>query len=646
MRQPLRFTTSVAVLLTTAATPALAADQLPDLVVSATRTYTSSIDTSANIVTINRGEISRSGAETVTDLLRGRGGIHISDGNAGSASIDMRGFGATALSNTLIMVDGRKLNSATDGATLYLNSVDLDLVEQVEIVQGSSGILFGNQAVGGMINIITRKPDQTEAAATINTGSMQQKGGSAMVSRRLDSGLGYRFHAKTSSSDQYRDRNRVELENISLRIDQDYSAGNLFAEIQIMDENIETPGALFASELAADRTQAIYNNNYIDTQSDVVRVGIDHMLNENWTLLGEIGHKKDDRKFIQSFRATAGSLSTQDRTTTTINPRVNGNFSGTHGDVVVTVGLDQERTDYKLSTSFGPQNNQQKITALYAQVVQPLSAEWSTTVGYRHAEVENRITGGNLLNHDNQLSAASVATSYRPNEEWRLFLRADQNYRFAKVDEHTNPVFGQPLGVKDQSGLSLEAGAQFSRGPLSLLLSSYQLTLNDEIGFDASGFSNINLDETRRKGFSMETEYQYSHTLHLGGSYDFVDSEISSGPFKGKSIPLVPEHRARLFATWSIGHASSLLMETLYVGEQTLGSDYANTFDRLDSYQQVNLVGHHAIADWTLSARLNNLFNSLYSETASVGNDSNWVRTPGYNPSPTRNLALTATYHF
>src|SRR6056297_3346742 len=78
--------------------------------------------TARHVRVIDRLEIQASGARTLADLLRGRTSIHVSDafGDGSNAVLDMRGFGSTASSNTLVLVDGRRLNAPTDSSTPFL----------------------------------------------------------------------------------------------------------------------------------------------------------------------------------------------------------------------------------------------------------------------------------------------------------------------------------------------------------------------------------------------------------------------------------------------------------------------------------------------------------------------------------------------
>ncbi|MCU7811275.1 MAG: TonB-dependent receptor plug domain-containing protein [Candidatus Thiodiazotropha sp. (ex Notomyrtea botanica)] len=174
--------------------PLQAASHLPTIVISASRTEQTSIETPASITVIEREEIEQSGAQNLQQLLQTRSGIQINSlyGDGSQATIDMRGFGPTAGSNTLILVDGRRLNNPGDIAAPDLNAIDLRRVARIEIVQGSAGTLYGNQAVGGMVNIITREPEAFSANIAAAAGSYKGREGYADISNRLDNGLAYR----------------------------------------------------------------------------------------------------------------------------------------------------------------------------------------------------------------------------------------------------------------------------------------------------------------------------------------------------------------------------------------------------------------------------------------------------------------------
>ncbi len=628
-----------------------AATELPTIVISASRVEQQRIETPASITLIPRQEIEASGARDLTQLLQGRGGVQIDSlyGTAHNARIDMRGFGPTASANTLVLVDGRRLNNSGDSAAPDLASIDLQRVERIEIVQGSAGTLYGNQAVGGVINIITRTPQTFEANIEGGVGSDSDRSLQANISQRLENGFAYRISASRETADNYRDNNRTENQNLNLRLDYEHDGGRLFIEQQALDDEQQLPGSLFADEMARDRRQsaAAYRGDYSESRSDVTRIGLEQELTRNWRFEGEASYRDNDREFQTSFRTFPGSLSTQTRKVKGLNPRIIGLLPLASGEATLTGGADLERTDYDLETSFGPQRLDQSVDALYLQLTAPLSPTLSTTLGWRRAKVENSIdTGSGSDQLDDRLSAGSLGLVLRPADNLRLFLRLDENYRFATVDEHTNVVYGQPVGIENQTGLSQEAGLEWQQDGVSAKAVIYRLKLENEINFDTTGFINTNLEETRREGLILESHWQATPNLTLAGSFTYTNPTITAGPFKGNQIPLVSARSARLRLDWMPAQQWRFYAENILRSKRVFSGDFANTFGNLPGYGLLNTGGSYATGPWRLDLRIENLLDKRYPASGSVGYDASFTPREAYFPAPERMLRLTARYQF
>jgi len=630
-------------------TQIIAAERADEIVVTATRTETSGIPIPAGISIVNRGEIEASGARSLAELLRNRAGIHVSDlfGDGSNATIDMRGFGATAQSNTLVLVDGRPINHASDTGAIDLTLVDLDNVERVEIVQGSAGTLYGNQAVGGLINIVTRgAPRRPEARIGADLASYDEQRVVAQAGHRFENGFAFNVRGNHREGDNYRDHNRSRLDHAALRLEQHFGRGLGFLEHDVSEEDMKLPGALFRDELEADRRQSVaaYANDYSFTRSQATRVGLMYAFSESWRFEGEASERENDREFITSFRFAPGTRSTQRRYVSTLTPRLLGMMSCGSGPCQFTLGADFEQTRYRLLSAFGPQNVDQSIHGLYGQAVIPLGRAVSATVGARHAAVTNDIYSGATHQLDDEVTVGSAGLAWRPVTDWRLFARADQNFRFAKVDEHTNPVFGQPVGLNNQTGVSYEAGLEFTRGPRLAKAVMYELVLENEIAFDATGFSNVNLPRTRRLGFLLEGAWPIVRHWSLYASYTWTDGEITDGPNDGMRIPLVPQSQARLAADWQLASQWLMRAEGQWVSSQFNGGDFANAFPELPSYAVANLKLRYRNDKVEIAFMVNNLFDQEYSETGAIGLDAAFTSRDAYFPAPGRNLRLTMAY--
>jgi iron complex outermembrane receptor protein len=631
--------------------PLQASSVLPTIAVSASRHDQASIDTPANISVIHRQAIQQSGAQSLQQLLQSQSGIQISSlyGDGSNGVIDMRGFGPTATSNTLVLMDGRRLNNTGDTASPDLNSVDLRRVERIEIVQGSAGVLYGNQAVGGMVNIITRPADAFSANVSLGGGSYKGLEGYAGIEDRLDNGLAYRFSAKKRESDNYRDNNETDRKDYNLRLDYDYASGALFFEQQRTEAYQELPGALFTDEMAADRRQSVaaYDGDYSDTETDVSRIGLMQSLGSDWTFEGELTRRDNDREFQTSFRTFPGSLSTQEREVKGFNPRFIGLIPIASRELQLTAGADLERTDYELATSFGSTILDQSVDAFYAQATLPVSGQLTLTGGLRHSSIENHIESFlGIDDLDDSLTAKSLGASYRANDSLRLFLRIDENFRYATVEEHTNPIFGNPVGLENQTGITYEAGAEWKRDGFSTRLSLFRLNLENEISFDASGYSNINLDDTTREGVTVEGSWQAAPYLSLGGSLSYTDPRISAGPYDGNRIPLVAARTGKLSGDWRISSRWNLFAEGIFSSKRVLGGDFSNSFEQLPGYGVLNIGSQFSSGPWQIGLRIDNLLDKEYSNSGSVGMDSSFTNRAAFFPAPERNFWLTLNVHF
>lgn len=637
----------IACLLSSSNTFATDVVKVTPVVVSATRSPQSSVPTAAAISIIDRAEIEASGARHIAEVLRGRGGLQVRDlyGDGSRAVVSMRGFGENAAANTLILVDGRRLNNSDLGAP-DLNSIALKDVERIEIIQGSAGVLFGDQAVGGVINVITRTPQNLAANVAVGAGSYRGREVRATVSDRNANGLAYRLSGETRSSDNYRDNNRQEYTNLLGRLDYRHQGnGSVFLEHQAIDENLNLPGAIFADQVAANRTQTRFPNDFADSRSYISRAGMQQALWDNWQLEAELTDRRSDGNGILT-----DSSFTQNRHQIGFTPRLIGAVPMAMGDLLLTLGIDLDRTDYDITSPFGTTDNRQHQRSLYAQGVIPLSERLSATLGARHAEVENDLTdsfsfpSGTRLDDSEFVTSAGLSFSATP--EWRLYARRDEVLRFPKVDEYTNMDASITL-LKTQTGESYELGSEWQRNGHDLRAVIYQLDLNNEIDFDPSVFGNTNLDPTQRTGLILDGHLQTTDSLRLGAAYGYVDAEFDNGSFAGNRIPFVAKHTLNLNADYQFSSAWQLFGEAQYISKRVPQGDYANSLGRLPGYTVFNAALNYSFAAWRLGLRIDNITDKRYSDVAALAfRPPTFAVETGFYPAPERRGYLTAEYRF
>ena len=635
---------------------------VPDVIVSATRSEQSSVTIPASITIITREQIETSGARHLADVLRGQGGLQVSNpfGDGSRTSVGMRGFGETANANTLILVDGRRLNNIDIGVP-DLNSISLKDVRRVEIIQGSAGTLYGDQAVGGVINIITETSADFHAFAEAGIGSYESYSLRAGVSHLLDNGFSYRFSVETRETDNYRDNNELTYENLAGRIGYEHTFGSVYFDAQHVDEALDTPAALFAAEVAADRRQvtAEFRDDFSDTVTTVMRIGGDHVVNDYWSLEAELTNREVETQFLLSFRGFPGvGVNFQNRHLVTFNPRLIGAYPTRNGDMLFTYGYDQEWADYKIDSVVGEQRNEQDARGLYGQAVLPILPRTALTLGARRASVRNNLVDDFTFPAGIEINDSELVTeqglAFRPRDNWRLFVRRDESVRFAKVDEYTNPAPGVIL--KTQLGESLETGIEWTHGGHSAKAVFYRLNLDNEIAFapGAGAFglgANINLEQTRRDGVIVEGVVQATNALRLVGSYSFIDARVTAGVLEGKKVPYVAEHTLKGTAAYRLTPFWNVFGEVQGVSERVFSGDFDKVLGELPGYGVVNLATDVHFKGWTLTARVNNLLDNEYSDfgaRATLFPPPTFaaVELESFFPSPERNFWLTLRYDY
>ncbi len=167
-----------------------ATEQLPELVVTAERIALDEASISADITVIDQAAITQSQAISVAELLRSQAGINVtSTGGAGKAtSVFMRGGNS---GHTLVLIDGVRVGSATLGSFDWSNLSTAD-IDHIEIVRGPQSSLYGADAMGGVIQIFTRKGEKgSKISVHSEAGSYGTASGQMSVSGQTESGNNY-----------------------------------------------------------------------------------------------------------------------------------------------------------------------------------------------------------------------------------------------------------------------------------------------------------------------------------------------------------------------------------------------------------------------------------------------------------------------
>lgn len=641
--------------------------ELPPVVVSATRSEQPNTASAAAIQVIRREDIEASAATTVTDVLRGFSGIQVVDlfGDGSSTQIGMRGFSENANSNTLVLVDGRRLNYS-DSRSPDINFIPLHDIDRIEISEGSSGALFGDQAVGGVINIITSKPKKTQLQVEVSNGSYARQGYAANLSGRSELDFNYKFSANDQTSDNYRQHNQATQYTRTAYLEQTGQNGSAFVELQETTTTLQLPGALLTQEFASDPTQfhPSFAADYSNLDSRVHRVGVKQTITDIWSIEAEQTEQTVEGDLRQSFRDLASpETGNSQRHLRSLNPRILAAVPVGQRNMLLTIGVDKESSEFdlylpyvyrdyetnELVPGFVRQGNQQNVTSHFLHAIIPASDTFSLTVGARKARMVNSIddqssyrAANYALAVEDSVSVLEIGVRFDFSHDRSLTVRKDENYRFAKTDEFLNT---SDRILDTQEGVSREIQYQDKLGEkLDIKLQLYRIDLKNEFFYDPSVGTfgeNVNLDKTLHKGASLTIKKSFNQGNHVSMYYGTTDAKFKSGGLSGKNISGVSRNQLSIKLKHRIDPHWGIYSEYEYRGKKFAQGDNVNALGELGGYSLINIAGTFEVKNFIANVRFNNAFDKKYSEFVTSRGDP-----IAYQPSPDRNFFVSAGYKF
>jgi iron complex outermembrane receptor protein len=158
-------------------------------------------DAAASIYVITNDAIRRSGARSVPEALRLAPNLEVAQANANSWAISARGSNATSADKLLVLIDGRIVYSPLFSGTFWeIQGVMLEDVDRIEVISGPGGTLWGTNAVNGVINIITKKAQDTQSGLVSIGGGRRGADGDVRYGGQFDDGGSYRVYGMMSDT--------------------------------------------------------------------------------------------------------------------------------------------------------------------------------------------------------------------------------------------------------------------------------------------------------------------------------------------------------------------------------------------------------------------------------------------------------------
>ncbi len=576
------------------AVPAYAHDSIysDDVVVTASRIPQSREAVLADVSVITAEEIEHAGQSTLVELLQSQPGIEISsNGGTGKTSgIYMRGANTDQL---VVLLDGIRIGSPTLGTTAFEN-IPLAQVERIEIIRGPASSLYGSDAIGGVIQIFTKKgDDHPRLSAFIGYGTYNTRKGEASVSGSYGA-THYALSASIQDTDGFsakRSKTGVDADNdpynnkaVSAHLSQQIAEGH---EIGI--QLYESAGRNYYDDGQNSYANFIQREISITSQNRFV---------PNWLSTLRIGEGVDSSDDHGAFG--------------TVNTRGYQKQLTWQNDISVPLGI---------------------LTLAYDRLEQRIESDTSYAETKRDNNGFIASYSGKLGNHSLQASlrqddnsqfgnhtTGGLGYGYQINTSWRTAINFGTAFRAPTLNQLYFPFgFGNP-NLRPETSRNIEAGVYFDQGVTHTSLVAYRNKVKDLIDIDRVLFTSININQALLEGITASyatriTDFNIRATVDLQNPENETNHQLLA-------------RRAHQHGNLQISHT----FNALEIGTEIVASSKRNEYEffsgavtKLDGYALVNIYADYKINnDWSINARANNVFDKDY-ELASGYN------TPGAN---------------
>ena len=582
-------------------------DQIENIIVTGTRIPTQISESLSAVTLFQRADIERLQASDLFDLMSHVPGSSLvrNGGRGSSTSMSLRG---NQSDHTLFLMDGVRIGSATTGGAA-LAAINLSTVQRIEIIRGPKSNLYGADAIGGVVNIITRK---TESSRVLNVEAGFGSNGTQDTTILLGAnGDKYSLTAVVNHLYTYGIDNTESKAGIN-GDDDGFTKDSMAINYQYQ----VTDRALWKVTYNQNDTEADYDNNcsigswpnsspvdcdiYSSGEVSALASTMDMNISEQWQTSFQIGQTLDEgseraRNIDLSTTNNGGKFNTKKTEATWVNTL------GLAAGQALMLGLDYQKEEVDSSTVYNEESREN--SAGFAQFQTQLGAV-DTNLGVRYDDNEQ------FGSHTTVSFLAGIDLS----ETLRLVGSFGEGFKAPTFNDLYYPGFGNASFVPEESK-NIEIGLNADLGNVSATLALFNNNIENLIQYNSATFASDQTAEVEITGleFNVNTEVS-GWTLSLSGAV--IDPENKSN---GKLL----RRRAEQSMMFDAGTTLNGVAIGVSVRSESHRYDDAANTVRLGGYTTTAMRASYRINDnWLVKARVNNLTDKNYvtASSFSLGN--------------------------
>jgi iron complex outermembrane receptor protein len=612
--------------------------ELATNVVTANKYPEDPLKLSAFVTVLTQEDLKNSGVRTVNEALMSLGGLQgrksLFGGN--EFSIDMGGFGEAAASNLVYVIDGVTFKQG-DTSEIRISNISLDEVERIEIQRGGSAVLYGEGAVGGVINIITHasglnsKP-QNAAKLEAGIGSYGYKDVKASTQYSRD-GLRLFASGAKGESDGFRENSASNTDNVSLSIQMISDKARIGGSVSNNNEFAQTAGGLTIAKYMENRNQANATNLSLQTfiDSNSKHYGAFSEIDFNGIVWRNDLKQRDRNYYFLENKGGYASTATYTTKNEVYSTTLSQGIPNSWGKYTYLVGLEANNwTQLRNDTSYGYYDNSSDSNSFFLKNEFDLaSTQTRITAGYRVEDMYKHTYGrisGKLYSTKNKAEAWELGVTQSISASQSVWAKLAGSYRMPNLDEIIssydlseiiNSGTYTETNLNPQTSLDKEIGWRYMNNLTVVNFRIFQSNLKNEIAYYENYYTNINLDATKRKGIDLSVRQQITNSFEVGGFATYKHSRFVEGTYAGNAIPLSPDKIYSFRANWKLASAQSMNVNIVYTGSQQIGGDYVNLYS-MPSYTVTDFSYQYKFPKSEFQVAVKNVFNKDYYSYATT----------------------------